>query len=271
MNRLYRLACVVVAAALLAGCSMNDSAVKKESEQPATATSNTQSGQSAERSSRQANAGSQTEQTTAKASETTMDKSSAAEEEPQRTASVDHEQSKPEPSQETAEKASPPKPVKHQETAKAQPKPKPVKHHETAKAAPKPKPKQKPTQVASAEKPKAEKSDSYVTSQVPAEIRKFLRADERAVKSQDVERIMSHYAEDFQSDGRDFNAQEAIFAMYGGKLSERWDVKIKKLKVEPDVVTILDGQGITTYGAADMAGTKIVKKDGHWLWLGNGK
>ena len=272
MNRLYRLACVLFAATLLTGCSMNNSAVKKESEQPAaTASSNNESGQSAERSSSQADSDSQTEQKTAQSSETPAEKSSSMEEKPQRTASVHHVRSKPESKQETAEKAPPPKPEKHQETAKAQAKPKPVKHHETAKAAPKPNTKQKPTQVASAEKPKAEQSDSYVTSQVPAEIRKFLREDERAVKSQDVDRIMSHYAEDFQSDGRDFNAQEAIFAMYGGKLSERWDVKIQKLKVEPGAVTILKGQGITTYGAADMAGTKIIKKDGHWMWLGNGK
>ena len=279
MNRLYRLACVLFAAALLAGCSMNNSAVKKESEQPAaTASSTNESGRSAERSSTQAEAGSQTEQKTAQSSETPAKQSPSMEEKPQRTASMDHEQSKPE----TTKKAPAPKPEthheaakahatpeRHHETAKAQPKPE--KHHEAAKAAHKPEPKQKPTQVASAKKPKTEQSDSYVTSQVPAEIRKFLRADERAVKSQDVDRIMSRYSEDFESDGRDYNAQEAIFAMYGGKLSERWDVKIEKLKVEPDAVTILKGQGITTYGAADMAGTKIIKKDGHWMWLGNGK
>lgn len=274
MFQRHKLHWILFTAALAAGCSTNDVAVRQERPATAQATPNAEPATPAKPQQPKATAPVAKAEPAPKSAEPAP----APATEPAPVARTEPA-AKPTP---RAKSEPAPAPVKAQPKpapiAKAEPKPAPA-----AKAEPAPRPKQTvKSEPKPAAKPAPESKPAVaakpepapgpvITSTLPSEIVAFIKADLAAVKSMDAGRVMKNYHPDFRSDGRDFATQESLFFVYGPRFAEKWDIDLKQVKIEDDIVTVLKGSGTTNYGTANMAGTKIVKKDGRWVWLGNGK
>ncbi|KAB7619530.1 alpha/beta fold hydrolase [Alkalilimnicola sp. S0819] len=106
--------------------------------------------------------------------------------------------------------------------------------------------------------------------ELPADVAAFVEADETAVRSGDVAAIMANYHPDFQSDGRDYEAQTNLYKTYGNQLKAKYEVEITGLEIEGDKA-LVDGAITTSFGKANLKGTYLIKEDGKWMWYGNRK
>ncbi|WP_290635648.1 alpha/beta fold hydrolase [Aquisalimonas sp.] len=104
--------------------------------------------------------------------------------------------------------------------------------------------------------------------ELPDDVQAFVRSDEEAVLSGDMDAIMEHYHPDYRDEGRDRSDQRAMLSQVVPALS-RYEIELTAFERDGDKA-IVEGAIRTDFGSQSLpSGAMLIQDDGQWFWYGN--
>ena len=105
---------------------------------------------------------------------------------------------------------------------------------------------------------------------LPEDMQAFVKSDEEAFMSKDIEKVMALYHKDYLDDGRD-KAKQREFLLKVMPVIKQYQVNITDYEMKGNKA-VIQGTVKTEYGVQQLpAGAMIIKQDGKWYWYGNQK